>query len=302
MLSKQFAEGHKKLDVKIDCSLVQSLIERQFPDLCSLAVVPIEKQGHDNRTFRLGEELTVRLPSHPSYADAVQKEATALDALDGQLSVEIPKIFGLGKPSQEYQLPWSIRHWLGGETWENTKVLDNSSLARNFGEILVELRSIPADISLSAGKHSFYRGCHPSAYGDEVIESLRRMGDPTKSKQCMKIWQRGMASAWSNAPVWFHGDMAVGNVLMKGDKVSALIDFGTCGVGDPACDFTIAWTYFDASTRQHFRKAAKIDDDTWHRAKAWALWKALVSINGLSGPDTDGVQARALGEVIDDDS
>ena len=290
------------MDVKIDSSLVRKLIANQFPDLRNLPVMPIKKQGHDNRTFRLGNELTVRLPSHPSYADAVKKEATALEALGGQLSVETPKIFGLGKPSREYQLPWSIRHWLIGKTWEDTQVTDKSSLARDLGQILVELRSIPADISLSAGKHSFYRGCHPSAYSDEVIESLRRMGDPTKTKQCLEIWQRGMVSAWPNAPVWFHGDLAVANVLMKGDKVSALIDFGTCGVGDPACDLTIAWTYFDATTRQHFREAAKVDDGTWDRAKAWGLWKALASINGLSAPDANGAQARALAEIINDDS
>jgi len=299
--ANQLVAGIRILDLKIDSSLVQNLIANQFPDLCSLPVMPIKKQGHDNRTFRLGDELTVRLPSHPLYADAVQKEAIALEALNGQLSVEIPKIFGLGKPSKEYQLPWSIRHWLAGETLEDTQVCDKSSLARSFGEVLVELQSVPADIFLSAGKHSFYRGCHPSVYSDEVIESLRRMGDPTKKKQCLEIWQRGMMSAWSNAPVWFHGDLAVGNVLMKGETISALIDFGTCGVGDPACDLTIAWTYFDAMTRQHFREAAKVDDNTWSRAKAWALWKALVSINGLSGPDTEGVQARALGEIINDD-
>ncbi|WP_299549895.1 aminoglycoside phosphotransferase family protein [uncultured Tateyamaria sp.] len=290
------------MNVKIDGSLVSNLIANQFPDLGSLPVMAIKKQGHDNRTFRLGDELTVRLPSHPSYADAVQKEATALEALEGHLSVAVPKVFGLGGPCDAYPLPWSIRYWLAGETWENTQVLDKNSLARSLAEILVELRSAPADISLSAGKHSFYRGCHPSVYSDEVMECLKRMGDPSKAKQCLKVWQRGMVSAWSVDPVWFHGDVAVGNVLMKGDVVSALIDFGACGVGDPACDLTIAWTYFDAAARQHFREAVKVDDDTWYRARAWGLWKALVSIYGLSSSDTEGVQARALSEILNDDT
>ncbi len=290
------------MDMKIDGSMVQKLIAQQFPYLSDLPVKPIKKQGHDNRTFRLGDELSVRLPSQPSYADAVQKEATALGALDGRLSVDIPEVFALGEPSNEYPLPWSIRRWLAGTTWEDTQVLDRCSLARSFGAILVELRSIPADINLSAGKHSFYRGCHPSVYGDEVVNSLRKMGDQTKTKLCLEIWQKGTESVWTNDPVWFHGDVAVGNVLMAGEKVSALIDFGTCGVGDPACDFAIAWTFFDVSERQHFRDAIKVDDGTWRRAKAWALWKALVSLTGLSVPDTEGVQSRALDQILSDET
>jgi aminoglycoside phosphotransferase (APT) family kinase protein len=286
------------MDLKIDGSMVQKLIAEQFPNLSHLPVSPIKKQGHDNRTFRLGDELSVRLPSQPSYADAVQKEATVLAALDGQLSVDVPKVYALGEPSNEYPLPWSIRRWLTGTTLEDTQILDRRSLARTVGALLVELRSLPADINLSAGKHSFYRGCHPSVYGDEVVKSLRKMDDKTKTTHCLEIWQKGTESVWANAPAWFHGDVAVGNVLMTDNKVSALIDFGTCGVGDPACDFVIAWTYFDASERQLFKDAINVDDGTWHRAKAWALWKALVSLTGLSGPDTSGVQARALDQIL----
>lgn len=290
------------MSLVIDSSLVQNVVARQFPDLSGLPVVPIKKQGHDNRTFRLGNELTVRLPSHPLYADAVQKEATALDALAGKLSVGVPKIFGLGIPSKEYPMPWSIRHWLAGKTCRDTHVPDKCALARDLGSVLVELRSVSADISLSGGKHSFYRGCHPSVYGHEVIESLRKLDDPSTMQQCLNVWHRGMVSVWQHDPVWFHGDIAVDNVLMDRDVLSALIDFGTCGVGDPACDLTIAWTYFRAEARQEFREAVKVDDNTWRRAKAWALWKALVSLAGLSSPDTDGIQARALKELLNDET
>lgn len=290
------------MELKIDRSLVHKLIAQQFPDLSDLLVSPIKKQGHDNRTFRLGDELTVRLPSQPSYADAVQKEATALAALKHRLSVETPEVVALGEPSDDYPLPWSIRRWLEGTTWEETQVLDRHALAKALGTILVELRSIPIDIDLYAGKHSFYRGCHPSVYGDEVVKSLNILNDQTRTRRCLDTWQKGMESVWAEDPVWFHGDIAVGNVLMTGEKVSALIDFGTCGVGDPACDFAIAWTYFNADERQHFRDAIKVDDGTWYRAKAWALWKALVSLTGLSGPDTDGIQARALSEILCDET
>ena len=77
---------------EIDTVLVEKLVFEQFPHLKELPVSPIERQGWDNRTFRLGKELSVRLPSHPSYADAVAKEATALDFLAGRLSVAVPKV------------------------------------------------------------------------------------------------------------------------------------------------------------------------------------------------------------------
>lgn len=285
----------------IDGSLVRTLIAQQFPELSHLPVRPVRKQGHDNRTFRLGDELSVRLPSSPSYADAVEKEATALATLRN-LSVQTPEIVALGEPSDDYPLPWSIRRWLPGTTWEEADVLDRVGLAKALGELLVELRSLPADVGLYAGRHSFFRGCHPSVYGDEVATSLSLLKGKAEAERCLKIWQEGMRSVWTDLPVWFHGDLAVGNVLMTGEKVSALIDFGACGVGDPACDYAIAWTYFDADERQHFRASIEVDEGTWRRAKSWALWKALASLAGSSAPDTNGIQARALGEILRDET
>ena len=52
-----------------------------------------------------------------------------------------------------------------------------------------------------------------------------------------------MATSWDRAPVWFHGDVAVGNLLVRDGRLAAVIDFGTSGVGDPACDTVIAWTF-----------------------------------------------------------
>ena len=153
-----------------------------------------------------------------------------------------------------------------------------------------------------AGSHSFYRGCHPSVYGHEVARSLQILDGQIDTAACRAIWQNGMTSAWAQAPVWVHGDVAAGNILMAGTDLTALIDFGACAVGDPACDLVMGWTFFDARTRPLFRAAVQVDDATWHRARAWALWKALVTLSGLSSPDTNGMQARALRQILSDDS
>ncbi|WP_324612248.1 phosphotransferase, partial [Streptomyces scabiei] len=97
-----------------------------------------------------------------------------------------------------------------------------------------------------------------------------------------------------------HGNVAVGNLLARNGTLSAVIDFGSSGVGDPACDLVMAWTYFTGEERKIFREAAGLPDDTWHRARGWALWKALVTTAGLYGPDPEGRQRRVIGQVLDD--
>ncbi|MGZ8803865.1 MAG: phosphotransferase, partial [Microbacterium sp.] len=80
--------------------------------------------------------------------------------------------------------------------------------------------------------------------------------------------------------------------------LAAVIDFGTSGVGDPACDLAIAWTMFDASARAAFRSALPWDDDVWVRGRAWALWKALLVAAGDSGSHDPEGEARRSRAVI----
>jgi aminoglycoside phosphotransferase (APT) family kinase protein len=110
-------------------------------------------------------------------------------------------------------------------------------------------------------------------------------------------WLDATTSACGSPPVWFHGDVAVGNLLVSDGRLSAMIDFGTCGVGDPACDLVMAWTYFEGEARDAFRDAVGLDVDTWRRARGWALWKALVTLCGGSGPGSNDSR-RVLDEVL----
>ncbi len=286
--------------MEIDRNTVALLIRQQFPHLDDLPIEPVSKQGWDNATFRLGDALSVRLPRNESYAEAVKKEARALTVLSEHLSVEVPSVVAVGLPSDTFPLPWSIRRWIEGDTLESTDCVYPETIAVSLGKTLCDLRAIDTGGGFIAGKHSFYRGCHPSAYGDEVQKSLDILGSKVDAMRCLEVWQRGMTSAWTARPVWFHGDVAIGNIIVTKSVVKALIDFGTCGIGDPACDFVMAWTYFDPESRNLFRDACEVDDQTWQRARAWALWKALVCMSGLSSPDTDGTQAKVLQAICND--
>jgi len=283
----------------LDAGLVRSLIAEQFPEWSGLPVRPVARQGWDNRTFRLGEDLSVRLPSAEGYVAAVAKEDRWLPFLARESTTPLPAPVALGRPSPTYPFPWSVRRWLPGETVESGAV-DRLRLARDLGEFLRRLRDVPAGGGPTAGRHSWYRGCHPSVYGDQVDASLETLADEVDVAACRAVWGEALVSVWPSAPVWFHGDVSAGNLLVQDGKLSAVIDFGTCGVGDPACDLVIAWTYFEGAEREAFREAVALPDDAWQRGRGWALWKALVVLAGLSSPDADDAQRGVLEAVLAD--
>ncbi|UUZ79038.1 phosphotransferase [Paenibacillus sp. P26] len=74
-----------------------------------------------------------------------------------------------------------------------------------------------------------------------------------------------------------HGDVAVGNLLVREGRLCGVIDFGTMGVGDPSSDLVMAWNFFDDASRETFLNLMNFDEDTVHRARGWALWKALIT-------------------------
>jgi len=276
--------------------LVRRLVADQFPQWADLPVAPVPRQGHDNRMFRLGEALTVRLPSHDRYTAGITKEDDVLPLLADHLAVPLPAPVATGRPTEAFPRPWSVRRWIDGATPDTDPHLDRPRFAHDLGCFLRDLRAAPAD-GPAAGLHSFYRGCHPSVYGDQVQEALAELGDTVDADACRRIWQQSLVSAWPDPPVWFHGDVAAGNLLTSRGRLAAVIDFGTCGVGDPACDLVIAWTFLDGDRREVFRDAVGLDDQAWARARGWALWKALIT---LTNPDSEqfATQRRALDELM----
>jgi aminoglycoside phosphotransferase (APT) family kinase protein len=286
------------LDITADLAL--SLVRDQFPEWGELPVRPVEHQGWDNRSFRLGDELVVRLPSAEDYVPGVEKEDRCLPLLGPHLPVPVPVPVGVGRPTADYPFPWSVRRWLPGTTVETAVDVDGAALARDLGGFLVALRKGPTGRGPAAGRHSWFRGCHPSVYGDEVQHALESLRDSVDVGACRAVWAAAVTSVWPSAPVWFHGDLASGNLITEGGRLSAVIDFGACGIGDPACDLVMAWTYFTGEDRRIFREAAGLADDVWRRARGWALWKSLITLAGVPGPAPEGFQARVLAEVLSD--
>ncbi|TCC06187.1 aminoglycoside phosphotransferase family protein [Kribbella soli] len=261
----------------IDAELVRRLLAQQFPQWADLPVTPVKVDGWDNRTYRLGSGLTARLPTHSSYVAAVDKEHQWLPVLGPQLPVEIPEAVAKGAPGEGYPHPWAIRRWIPGETASVESIADLDEFARSIAAFILALQDVDATGGPLAGAHSFHRGAPPEYYHDETLEALAVLKGRIDTDLAREVWDAALAASWDRPPVWFHGDIAHGNLLVRDGRLSAVIDFGTSGVGDPACDLVIAYTFFSGSSRAAFRDAAGHDSGTWARARGWALWKALIT-------------------------
>ncbi len=282
----------------IDAPLVRRLIAAQFPQWRDLPVTPVELDGNDNRTYRLGEDMTVRLPTAPGYVPAVAKENHWLPLLAPALPVAVPPILGQGAPGEGYPFPWSVRGWLHGQTADRGRIDDISQFAVSVAEFLRVLQCCDTAGGPLAGEHSFYRGASPTHYDEETRRCLAALIGRIDTGRAAAVWDAALTAPWHGSPVWFHGDIASGNLLVEGGKLTAVIDFGTSGIGDPACDLVIAWTMFSGGSRQAFRQAVGQDAGTWARARGWALWKALLVLT--SHIDSDPEQAATHQHVIDE--
>ncbi|UNK18362.1 aminoglycoside phosphotransferase family protein [Paenibacillus sp. N3/727] len=270
----------------INVDLVVRLINEQFPEWSGLEVRPVQFSGHDNRTFHLGEHMSVRLPSAESYVPQVEKEQIWLPILRQKLSLPISTPLAKGNPNEEYPWPWSINKWLEGETLSQNNMNDLNQLARDLGTFLIELQSIDASGGPLAGAHNFHRGGNIVVYDEESRYAIENNKDTFNEHVLKEIWELALDSKWESDPVWVHGDIAPGNILVKDGKLSAVIDFGILGVGDPACDAAMAWTFFDNDSRKIFKHVLNMDEGTWNRARGWALWKALITYNGNKNSNT----------------
>jgi aminoglycoside phosphotransferase (APT) family kinase protein len=264
--------------VTVDVHLARRLVDRQFPQWAGLPLTPVPAQGCDNRTFRLGDTLSVRLPSAHSYAAQVDKEQCWLPLLAPRLPLPVPVPVARGVPGLGYPHPWSVLRWIPGEPASTGLIADLTTFAFDLAAFLVALRRIDATPGPAAGRHNFFRGGPLEVYADETVRALDGLGSAVPRDAALEVWDTAMATTWPADPVWVHGDVAVGNLLVRDGRLSAVIDFGSSGVGDPACDTVIAWTLLYGPSRAAFRTALGLDDATWARGRGWALWKALISL------------------------
>jgi aminoglycoside phosphotransferase (APT) family kinase protein len=289
-------------EINIDATLVRRLVAAQFPRWAGLPVRLVELDGWDNTTFRLGEDMSVRLPSAEEYAPQVEKEHRWLPKLAPLLPLPIPVPLAKGAPGDGYPFPWSVYRWLEGETAATGRIDDPVDLATTLADFLAALYRIDPTGGPPPGRHNFFRGGPLTVYDAETRRALAALDGEVDTNAAGTVWEASLGTEWDGPPVWVHGDVAAGNLLVKNGRLSAVIDFGTSGVGDPACDVTIAWTLLSGESRDAFRAALPIDDATWARGRGWALWKALITLAEYLRTDAEKAEEarRVICEVLAD--
>jgi aminoglycoside phosphotransferase (APT) family kinase protein len=281
---------------EIDAALVKQLIGTQFPQWAELPIAPVENGGWDNRTFHLGDSMSVRLPSAPPYVAQVEKEHRWLPVLAPQLPLPIPAPLARGAPGAGYPWPWSIYGWLDGKPARAERIHDLGRLAEDLARFLVALRKIDASNGPAAGAHNFHRGGSLTVYDTETRQAIVKLAGEIDTTAVTQVWDRALTTSWHGPPVWVHGDVAASNLLVNQGRLCAVIDFGCAGVGDPSCDLVIAWTFLDTASRHVFCSAIGLDPATWERARGWAIWKALITL--VWHRDTNPAEAEKAIQVI----
>ncbi|GGP03269.1 aminoglycoside phosphotransferase family protein [Nonomuraea glycinis] len=254
----------------IDAALARRLVDTQFPQWAALPLRLLDPAGSDHVIYRLGERLSVRLPRHAGAIGQAEKELEWLPRLAPRLPLAIPVPVGVGEPDFGYPWRWAVSRWLDGEVATVEALADSSTAAVELAEFLAALQRFesPAVKDLTG---------RPLADRDhETRAAIAEVGGVFDATAMTELWDAAVhAPGWDRPPVWFHGDFHTGNLLTVDGRLSAVIDFGGLGIGDPACDLTIAFTLMSAGSRAAFRAALDVDDATWTRGRGWALATGL---------------------------
>jgi aminoglycoside phosphotransferase (APT) family kinase protein len=256
-------------EVRIDVALVRRLVAAQFPQWAGLPVEPAGAAGFDHAIFRLGTDLAVRLPRRQFGADHLEREYRWLPVVGPRLPLAVPVLIGKGEPGEGYPWPWLVCSWLPGEIAALAPVADPEQAAVTLARFVAALRVLDP----AGAPPSDLRSCPLATHDDAIRAAAGDLRDRLDPAPALAVWQESLAAPpWNGKPVWLHGDLHAANLLVSHGELTAVIDFGLVGLGDPACDLMAAWTCLDLpASRRIFRQALAADDATWSRARGWAL-------------------------------
>ncbi|GAA1604165.1 aminoglycoside phosphotransferase family protein [Kribbella sancticallisti] len=260
-------------EAEIDGALVLRLVADQFPQWAGLPVEEIPSSGTVNAMYRLGDSLTVRLPRVKGGVEDIEKEFAWLPRLAPLLPVRISTPVGLGRPAEEYPWPWSVQEWIEGSVAVAGEVEEPVGLAEDLASFVRAFRRI----ELPDGPPA-YRGGPLELQDAGTRAAIRLLEGWIDTETALAAWGSALAAAPPSASTWVHGDLMPSNLLLVEGRLTAVIDFATAGLGDPACDLIPAWNLLPASARPAYRAALDADDAAWTRGRGRALSMALIQL------------------------
>ncbi|MCO5191788.1 MAG: aminoglycoside phosphotransferase family protein [Anaerolineae bacterium] len=286
-------------EIETDAMLVRSLLAAQFPQWADLPVTRIESDGTDNAIYRLGDDKVVRLPIIYWATEQIHREHRWLPQIAPLLPLAVPVPIAKGEPGAGYLWHWSVYQWLEGDNAAIDRLVDPCAAALDLAHFILALQEIETD---SAPDDS-NRGQPLTRHDAQIRAGIMTLQDTFDTTVLSRIWDEAVnAPKWQGPPVWFHGDLKPGNLLAQDGRLSAVIDFGCMGVGDPACDMMAAWLFFSTESRTVFRTALQADDAIWARGRGWALYVGVMAFPYYrkTNPGFAAIAGRTLDELIVD--
>ena len=261
-------------EVETDSALVKQLLISQFPQWAELPIKPVLSAGTDNALYKLGEDMVVRLPRIEKAVNHIDKEMHWLPRLAPLLPVAIPTPLVKGTRSSNYPFQWSIYRWLKGEIPVVDDIKEPQLLTKDLAKFITALHNVHLEEGPSAK-----RGVPLSTQDSSTRKAIEGLRGVIDTEAATALWNEALyTSEWRGELVWVHGDLLPMNLLTLKGRLSAVIDWGGVGVGDPACDLIIAWTLLSSDMRSIFRNILQVDDATWARGRGWAFSIALIQL------------------------
>jgi aminoglycoside phosphotransferase (APT) family kinase protein len=274
----------------IHSALARRLVDSQFPQWRDQPLRRLEPAGSDHVIYRLGDELTVRLPRHSGAIGQAAKELKWLPRLAPHLPLPIPTPVAVGRPGFGYPWPWAVSRWLAGSVATVAELGASIPAAVELAGFLTALQSLDVPPDAAAGR----------LLGDRdraTREAIADLADVFDAADLTRLWDEALdAPAWDRPPVWFHGDFHTGNLLTVDSRLSAVIDFGGLGAGDPASDLQVAYTLLDPAPRAAFRAALDLDDAAWARGRGWTVTGGLIAYRAYGATD-ERVATQAVRQI-----
>jgi len=279
-----------KDEILINIEFVRKLVDSQFPRFATLPLRRLNASGSSNIQFRLGNDLLVRLPRQPGGSAAIEKEGRWTSIVGSHLPVAVPEFVGHGEPAFGYSERWSIVRWLDGEHPKVCSPTEPPSekrfqLADELARVVLALRSIDVpQVAATDYQLRNYRGGALVDYDEQMrrnIAQCRTIDDLNLDLDAvLSVWKSALelpGASGTESEQWYHGDLVAENLLLTNGRLTALLDFGGLGVGDPTIDLHGVWELLDSPAREAFRVKVGVTNGEWLRGRAWALAVAIMT-------------------------